>query len=47
MNYELKTQPDNWPSNAPAYHSAEGWAFEKQMAYERMKKELEERRSKK
>lgn len=27
----LKTIPDNWPLDAPDYHSAEGWNYEKQL----------------
>jgi hypothetical protein len=37
---KLKTQPADWPANAPAYHSPEGWAFEKILAYNRLLKEL-------
>jgi hypothetical protein len=24
--------PQNWPKDAPAYHSPEGWVFEKELA---------------
>jgi hypothetical protein len=34
------TEPKNWPVNAPAYHSREGWELEKKVAYDKLKQEL-------
>ena len=33
----MQNQPENWPSTAPSYHSLEGWEFEKQAEYKRLK----------
>lgn len=40
------TEPTNWPVNAPAYHSPEGWEFEKKLAYDKIRQELTARKNK-
>jgi len=29
----MNTQPPSWPESAPAYHTHDGWLYEKKMAY--------------
>jgi hypothetical protein len=38
------SQPTDWPTNAPAYHSPEGWALQKQLTNERLKKQIQAKR---
>jgi hypothetical protein len=41
---KFNTTPENWPSNAPAYHSSEGWTLEKEQAYKKLKAEVQAKR---
>jgi len=41
---KLLSQQVTWPKNAPAYHSAAGWEFQKAQEYERLKKQITAKR---
>jgi hypothetical protein len=34
------TQPINWPKDAPEYHSAKGWEFEKELAIKNIRNKM-------
>jgi hypothetical protein len=37
---KMQTQPNNWPKDAPNYHSPEGWEVEKRMAMESLRQQF-------